>query len=64
LCYSSLAQLYAGGVSIGYLDAPATTSAITYKIQFATNSGNQAYVNNLTSGGSLQQLLLWRLQDD
>jgi hypothetical protein len=56
--YSSLAQLYAGGVSIGYLDAPATTSAITYKIQFATNSGNQAYVNNYTSGGSSSTITL------
>ena len=59
--YSSLAQLYAGGVSIGYLDAPATTSAITYKIKFATNSGNQAYINNYTSGGSSSTITLMEI---
>jgi len=56
--YSSLSQLYAGGVSIGYLDSPATTSSITYKIQFATSSGNQAYINNYTNNNSSSTITL------
>ena len=31
--------------TINYLDSPATTSAITYKIQLAGYSGNNTYIN-------------------
>lgn len=59
--YSSLSQLYAGGVSIGYLDSPATTSSITYKIQWATNSGSQAYINNYTNNSSSSTITLMEI---
>jgi hypothetical protein len=36
-----------GGVSMNYLDSPATTSALTYKTQFAsTNNTGNVYVND------------------
>jgi hypothetical protein len=59
--YSSLSQLYAGGVSIGYYDSPATTSSITYKIQFATSNGNQAYINNYTNNNSSSTITLMEI---
>jgi hypothetical protein len=33
------------GGSLTYLDSPATTSATTYKVQFANNGGGTAYLN-------------------
>ena len=33
--------------SISYLDSPATTSATTYKVQFASNTGGQDVGYNL-----------------
>jgi hypothetical protein len=47
------------GTSISYLDSPATTSATTYKVQFASNSNNaNAYVqvNNSVSTITLLEI--------
>ncbi len=42
---------YIGGISTSYLDSPATTSATTYKTQFASDNGATFGIN--TSGGGL-----------
>jgi hypothetical protein len=40
-----------GGLSISYLDSPATTSATTYKTQFASGNNNTSvFVNSSSSG--------------
>jgi len=41
-------DLYVGGIPFTYLDSPATTSAITYKVQFglASGSGTVGYVQD------------------
>lgn len=51
-----------GSVSATYLDSPATTSATTYKTQFASEANNaavrvQGYANDATSGVSTITLL-------
>jgi hypothetical protein len=39
------------GVTINYLDSPATTSSTTYKLQIASgNNNSQAWVNNYQTG--------------
>jgi hypothetical protein len=43
--YASGGSSGAGGVSISYLDSPATTSATTYKIQYASSNGGLVYIN-------------------
>tara|TARA_R110001606_G_scaffold357526_1_gene508965 strand:+ start:67 stop:570 length:504 start_codon:yes stop_codon:yes gene_type:complete len=35
----------ASGASISYLDSPSTSSAVTYKVQFASISGALVYIN-------------------
>jgi hypothetical protein len=47
----STAELYVGGIGATYLDSPATTSATTYKTQFASDNGATFAIN--TSGGGL-----------
>lgn len=42
-----------GGISICYLDSPATTSSTTYKTQFRSEGNNATvYVNNANGSGS------------
>jgi len=42
-----------GGISISYLDSPATTSSTTYKTQFRSEANNATvYVNNSNGSGS------------
>jgi hypothetical protein len=42
-----------GGISISYLDSPATTSSTTYKTQFRSEGNNATvYVNNVNGSGS------------
>lgn len=42
-----------GGISISYLDSPATTSSTTYKTQFRSEANNATvYVNNVNGSGS------------
>jgi hypothetical protein len=48
-----------GGVSINYLDSPATTSATTYKAQFAS-IGNAAYVG-VQDGSVLSTIVLMEI---
>lgn len=43
-------ELYIGSVALNYLDSPATTSATTYKTQFAETSDQTFYINQ-TAGG-------------
>jgi hypothetical protein len=47
-----------GGVSISYLDSPATTSSTAYKTQFKSqNNTATVYVNNVNGGGSTQSTM-------
>lgn len=47
----STQEIYIGGIGATYLDSPATTSATTYKTQFASDNGTQFAMN--VSGGGL-----------
>ena len=48
-----------GSSSAVYLDSPATTSATTYKTQFANQAGaGTVYVNDTTSPGSTSTMIL------
>jgi len=44
-------ELYIGSIALNYLDSPATTSATTYKTQFAA-SGSGAFSVNISAGGN------------
>ena len=48
---NTAAANYIGAVTASYLDSPATTSATTYKTQFASDNGASFGIN--TSGGGL-----------
>ena len=45
-------QNYFGSCSVCYLDSPATTSAITYKTQFASQGNNASVRVNTSDGGT------------
>ena len=51
-----------GSISCDYLDSPATTSATTYKVQFASDNANAiVYVqgfNNVTNGSNSTMVLM------
>jgi hypothetical protein len=49
-----------GGISVGYLDSPATTSATTYKTQFA-NVNNSAEVGVQVNGTELSTIILMEI---
>jgi hypothetical protein len=49
-----------GGISVGYLDTPATTSATTYKTQFA-NVNNSAEVGVQVNGTELSTIILMEI---
>jgi hypothetical protein len=44
VCFWASTSIY-GGTSFNYLDSPATTSALTYKIQMLTSSSTTCYIN-------------------
>ena len=52
---NSTASNYFGSCGITYLDSPATTSAVTYKTQFASQ-GNNAIINLQTSSGGTNSM--------
>jgi hypothetical protein len=57
-CYNGLAQYNGiGSSSINYLDSPATTSATTYKTQYANQAGAGGIVLQLNSSTSSITLL-------
>jgi hypothetical protein len=62
---NSTATTYgSGGASATYLDSPATTSATTYKVQFAsTNNTATVYINNyqVTSGNSASTITVMEI---
>ena len=39
-------NIHVQGVGNNYIDTPSTTSAVTYKMQFATHNGTQVQINN------------------
>ena len=43
--YTANSETGMSGASISYLDSPNTNSAVTYKIQFASVSGGNVYIN-------------------
>ena len=53
IAYSNDTTTHTSGVGTTYLDSPSSTSALTYKTQFATLSGGTAYVQ--TDSGSANQ---------
>jgi len=61
--YNSTADIGAGGASITYLDSPATTSATTYKVQFASSSaGKQVYVNGSAGNQSASYITVMEIK--
>jgi hypothetical protein len=48
---NSTAAIWFGGISISYLDSPATTSSTTYKTQFANQAGSGVVFINTAQGG-------------
>lgn len=52
-----------GGSSVSYLDQPATTSATTYKTQFASRQNNNVVIVNSANGGisSLSTIILMEI---
>jgi hypothetical protein len=56
--YSGDTSIYSGGsVSTNYLDSPATTSAVTYKVQWQNVSGAGTIEMNASSGDSTMTLM-------
>jgi hypothetical protein len=55
--FTNLADLNNGGYSTGYLDSPSTTSATTYKIQFANPNNTAAIEMNPGNGTSTLVLM-------
>lgn len=55
--YGNTPITYLGGASIAYLDSPATTSAVTYKTQFA-NFNNTASVRVQADSGARSSIVL------
>ena len=43
--YTDSTAASAAGASISYLDNPSTSSAVTYKVQFASRDGGNVYIN-------------------
>ena len=39
-------NIHVQGIGNNFIDTPSTTSAVTYKLQFATHNGTQVQVNN------------------
>jgi len=52
----STAQNGVGSASACYLDSPATTSAVTYKTQFASSSGSTAFVQTSSAASTITLL--------
>ena len=50
---SSTSSSIIAGISFGYLDSPATTSALTYKVQAKVNSGTTMYYLHNNSMGTI-----------
>jgi len=61
VAYNSLGSMDVGSASCNYLDSPATTSATTYKTQFAqrTSSASAVYVQN--GGNSYSTITLMEI---
>lgn len=53
-------DLYVGGIPFTYLDSPATTSSITYKVQFALSSGSGT-VGYVQDGGCYSGITLMEI---
>ena len=39
-------NIHVQGIGNNFIDTPSTTSAVTYKLQFATHNGTQVQINN------------------
>ena len=39
-------NIHVQGIGNNFIDTPSTTSAVTYKLQFATHNGSQVQINN------------------
>jgi len=59
LAYSQANQYNQESISLRYLDTPATTSAVTYKIQLKSNINGQTV--QLSHDGSLTQITLMEI---
>ena len=59
----SNALTYSGTSSFNYLDSPATTSAVSYKIQWGNNAGATLQINNYNSivGSSTSTITLMEI---
>jgi hypothetical protein len=59
--YTGTSIVFFGIVNLSYLDSPATTSAVTYKTQFASPQGSSVTVNKNGSATALSTLVLMEI---
>ena len=59
--YTNTSIVFFGIINLSYLDSPATTSAVTYKTQFASPQGSSVTVNKNGSATVLSTLVLMEI---
>jgi hypothetical protein len=59
--YTNTSIVFFGIINLSYLDSPATTSAVTYKTQFASPQSGSVTVNKNGSATSLSTLVLMEI---
>jgi hypothetical protein len=59
--YTATSMVFFGIVNMSYLDSPSSTSALTYKTQFASPQGSAVQVNKNGSATSLSTLVLMEI---
>ena len=58
---ASTAENFIGNVASNYLDSPASTSALTYKVQIASGNNNPTVTMNASSGADTSSITLMEI---
>ena len=58
LWFNGSSSYHFGGMSMSYLDSPATTSSTTYKVQYRSDGTNYVYISG---GNSTDTLTAWEI---